>query len=213
MRFEVMLEGASDVPVVREVLTRRFGIVENQDFRLHPHQGRGKLRLDPLYRPTATQRGLLDQLPAKLRGMSHFPSDTCILVLLDVDDEDCVALLDALNNTLLKNLPKRPPTVTFRLAIEDIESWLIADFNAVKAAFPKVKLHILKAVAPDDRIGAWEALAKSLGSRPQSTTGADKFAWAMQIAPHLNLVNAPSPSFRRFIAAIDRLHSENIAQG
>lgn len=211
MRFEVMLEGASDVPVVREVLTRRFGMVENQSFRLHPHQGKGSLRLDPLYRPTPKQRGLLDQLPAKLRGMSHFPRDTCILVLLDVDDENCVTLLDHLHNTLLMNLPKRPPTVVFRLAIEEIESWLIADLQAVKLAFPKVKLNILKAVSPDDRVGAWQVLAKSLGSRPQTTTGADKFAWATQIAPHLNLVNAPSPSFRRFIAAIDRLQSEEIA--
>ena len=211
MRFAVMFEGASDVPVVREVLTRRFGMLENQDFRLHPHQGKGKLRLDPFYRPTATQRGLLDQLPAKLRGMSQFPSDTCILALLNVDDEDCVALLDALNNTLLKNLPKRPPTVTFRLAIEEIESWVIADVHAVKLAFPKVKLGILKAVTPDDDVGAWEVLAKARGSRPRSTTGADKFAWATQIAPHLNLVDAPSPSFRRFIAAIGRLQSEEIA--
>lgn len=211
MRFEVMLEGASDVPVVREVFTRRFGMVENHDFRLHPHQGKGTLRVDPLYRPRATQRGLLDQLPAKLRGMAHYTDDTCVLVLLDVDDEDCVVLLNSLKNVLLNSLPKRPARVEFRFAIEEIESWLIADLLAVKRAFPKAKLKGLKLINPDDRVGAWEALAKSLNALPNLTTGADKFAWATQIAPHLTLDDAPSPSFRRFISAIDRLRSEHAA--
>lgn len=207
MRFEVMLEGASDVPVVREVLTRHFGMVENHDFRLHPHQGKGTLQLDPMYKPKQWQRGLLDQLPAKLRGMSHYTADTCILVLLDVDDQDCKALLNDLNAQLLANLPRRPPVVRFRLAIEEIESWLIADWPAVKRAFPKAKLTALKTIQPDQRIGAWEALAKSLGATPKLTTGADKFAWAQEIAPHLNLNNPPSPSFRRFIAAVERLRA------
>jgi Domain of unknown function (DUF4276) len=204
-----MLEGASDVPVVREVFVRRFGMVENHDFRLHPHQGKGTLHADPLHKPTVMQRGLLDQLPAKLRGMAHYPSDTCVLVLLDVDDDDCEILLNTLKVGLLTKLPRRPPTVEFRLAIEEIESWLIADTQAVKSAFPRAKLGGLKSVDPDERIGAWEFLAKALGSRPDSTTGADKFAWAAQIAPHLNLDDAPSPSFRRFIAAIERLCAQH----
>ncbi len=205
MRFEVMLEGESDVPVVREVFTRRFSMVENHDFRLHPHKGKGTLQLNPNHRPEPEHRGLLDQLPAKLRGMSHYPASTCILILLDVDDEDCKVLLNSLKNSLFTNLPKRPPNVEFRLAIEEIESWLIADQTAVKSAYPRAKLNNLKAIKPDECIGAWEALAKSLSLNPKNTTGADKFAWATQIAPYLNLDNAPSPSFQRFINAIARL--------
>ena len=205
MRFEVMLEGDSDVPVVREVFQRRFGMKENLDFRLHAHQGKGALRLDPNHRPELNQRGLLDQLPAKLRGMSHLTSDTCILVLLDLDKDDCVLLLGQLKNELLNKLGKRPPNVEFRLAIEEIESWLIADHEAVKLAFPRAKVGALRIINADARVGAWEMLAKALGLRPNLITGADKFAWATEIAPHLNLDAPKSPSFRRFISAIERL--------
>jgi hypothetical protein len=203
-RFEVMLEGESDVPVIREVFTRRFAMIENQDFKLHPHKGKGTLQLDPNHRPQLTQRGLLDQLPAKLRGMSHYAADTCILILLDVDNEDCKTLLTNLKTTLYQ-LPKRPPNVEFRLAIEEIESWLIADQAAIKTAYPRAKLNILRPIAPDQCVGAWETLARSLGLHPKTTTGADKFEWATKIAPHLKLVNAPSPSFRRFIDAVERI--------
>ena len=40
--FVVLVEGASDVPAVREVMTRRFGLAEDVHFRIHPHQGKGK---------------------------------------------------------------------------------------------------------------------------------------------------------------------------
>ena len=37
-RLEVLLEGASDAPAVREILVRKFGLVEDKDFKLHPHR-------------------------------------------------------------------------------------------------------------------------------------------------------------------------------
>lgn len=35
--FEILLEGTSDVPVVKEILTRRFLLKEGVNFRIHPH--------------------------------------------------------------------------------------------------------------------------------------------------------------------------------
>jgi hypothetical protein len=46
--FEVLVEGASDLPAVRNVLTRHFGLVENEQFRIHRHKGRGSLPDDLL---------------------------------------------------------------------------------------------------------------------------------------------------------------------
>lgn len=68
MFLEILLEGASDVPTVKEILTRRFNLAEGEHFRIHPHKGKGKLPLNSLARPDVKHRGLLDQLPAKLRG-------------------------------------------------------------------------------------------------------------------------------------------------
>lgn len=203
MFIEVLTEGASDVPVVREVLVRQFGLNERVDFRIHPHWGRGKLPANPLSRPDPKHRGLFDQLPAKLRSYGSWMDEQyLVLVLADVDDDDCVQLLAELN-ALLLSLPTKPPRVLFRLAIEETESWFLADANAIKKAFPNAKLNLIQSIAPDERVGAWEKLAECLGYKP-STGAPKKTHWAEQIAPHLNL-NAPfSPSLGKLISGLKR---------
>jgi hypothetical protein len=202
--FEVLVEGASDVPAVREVLVRRFGLIEGQGFRIHPHKGRGSLPANPLARPDPRHQGLLDQLPAKLKGFgSYLGHEACVLVVVDVDDTPCHQLLADLQE-MLASLPTRPPYVLFRLAIEETESWFIADANAVKSAYPKARLQRLRAVVPDTVCGAWEVLAAALGYKPEEVTGADKSAWAKAIAPHLNLVTPTSPSLGKLLQSIER---------
>ena len=49
--FEVLVEGGSDVPVLREILTRKFKLEENTYVRSHPHKGRGKLPANLLAQP------------------------------------------------------------------------------------------------------------------------------------------------------------------
>lgn len=203
MRFEVLVEGASDVPVVREVFTRRFGMTEIDDFRIHGHKGKGRLPADPLSPPPIHLRGLLDQLPAKLRGFSHLREDECVLVLVDVDDESCVALLAKLND-LLERLPRRPPRVLFRLAIEETESWFIADHAAVLAAYPKAQTAKLRKIQPDAIVGAWEVLASALKMDPIQVTGESKYEWATRISPHLDLDSPASMSLRKLVDGIER---------
>lgn len=209
MFIEVLTEGASDAPVVREVLTRHFGLNEHLDFRIHPHRGRGNLPANPLAIPDPKRRGLFDQLPAKLRGFgSYMDENFIVLVLADVDHDNCVSLLQQLG-AMLASLPCRPPRVLFRLAIEETESWLIADTQAVRAAYPKAKLAKLNGLMPDARIGAWEKLADCLGVNTESVSGADKYKWAERIAPHLNLGAPCSPSLGKLISGLTRELSAN----
>jgi hypothetical protein len=199
--FEVLVEGGADVPAAREVLTRKFGLIENTNFRIHPHKGIGKLPQNPLAKPDPKHQGLFDQLPAKLRGFSYLGDDVCVVVLADVDNSPCHNLLADLKQ-MLSQLPERPARVLFRLAIEETESWFIADGVALKRAFPKAKLSKLPS-KPDQIIGAAEKLAEALGHTDR-ISGPDKYRWAEQIAPFLNLDAPPSPSFRKFIEGIER---------
>lgn len=199
--FEVLVEGDSDVPTVREVFQRKFGLVENENFRIHRHKGRGKLPTNPLAKPDPRHQGLLDQLPAKLRGLSYLGEAACIVVLLDADDTPCRELLNDLQQMLL-TLPKRPANVLFRLAIEETESWFIADPGAIKKAFPKARLNRLPDT-PDAIVGAAEKLAEALGLE-RRIAGPDKYKWAEKIAPHLDLDTPLSPSFRKLIEGIER---------
>ena len=204
MFIEVLTEGASDVPVVREVLVRYFGLNEHIDFRIHPHQGRGSIPLTPLAQPNPKHRGLFDQLPAKLRGFGKYMDEqSLVLVLADVDNDDCVQLLAELN-ALLLSLPSRPPRVLFRLAIEETESWFLADTHAVKNAFPNAKIGQVQNIQPDARVGAWEKLAECLGRKSTEVTGKDKTYWAEQIAPHLNFEAPYSPSLGKLISGLKR---------
>jgi len=104
---------------------------------------------------------------------------------------------------LLSKLTKKP-NVLFRLAIEETESWFIADLEALKAAFPDRPLSKLKQkrIAPDAIVGAAERLAEHLGIKPTQLTGTQKRKWALQIAPHLNFESPCSPSFGKFLAGI-----------
>ena len=197
----ILLEGWSDRPVVKALLERRFGLSEEMHFSLHPHRGKGKLPVDLLGRPASGRQGLLDQLPSKLRGMSH---RALVVVLMDLDDQDLEQQKNQLEH-MLQKLPKRPQYVLFGFAIEETESWFIADRQAVLKAYPRAKTLLLETIEPDAIVGAAEKLAKALGSK--TCTGADKTAWAESIAPHLDFNHPRSPSLRQWIADLSQAFS------
>lgn len=200
MFVEVLLEGDADVPVVREIFQRKFNLIENDNFRLHPHRGKGKLPGNPQSRPDPKHQGLLDQLPAKLRGYAHFSSEYCVIVLVDADNDDCVEL----KNRML-SLQPRPNCTLFRIAIEETESWFIADPDAIKKAYPKAKTQKLSPNNPDSICGAWEKLAETIGRKPKDCGGEDKYEWATNISPFLDLDNPKSPSLNAFITGLSKL--------
>jgi hypothetical protein len=57
MLMQVLVEGGSDVTVVREILQRRFNLVENIHFQIHPHRGKGKFPENILAKPDPRNRG------------------------------------------------------------------------------------------------------------------------------------------------------------
>lgn len=204
--FEILLEGSSDVPAVKEILTRRFNLVENVHFRIHPHRGKGKLPQNPLSKPDPKHRGLLDQLSAKLRGYSYLSEGCCVIVLCDADSTDCRELKRSLVE-LYQQLDRRPRCILFRIAVEETESWFLADTSAIRAAYPRAKVNRISN-PPDSVIGAWERLSEVLGRKPQDCDGGDKLEWASKISPHLELNEPLSPSLKAFVAGVERLVAE-----
>ena len=202
--IRVLVEGTSDVPVVREALVRGMGRVQGTDFQVYWHKGKGRLPMNPLGPPAARDETLLGQLAAKLRAFGKNDPRSPVVVVVDADRDDCLALKASLV-ALLGSLPDRPRDVIFRIAVEEMESWFVADTTAVQRAYPTVNLGVLTAIAPDAVVGAWEQLAQALGLNSDSCTGADKEDWAKAISPHLELAHPPSPSFATFIRALEQL--------
>lgn len=203
MIIEVLTEGASDVPVIREILIRHFELTEHEDFHIRPHRGRGNIPNDIHAPANPKRRGLLDQLPAKLRGYGRFMNeDFLVLVLIDADNDNPTELHERLNE-MLANITIRPPRVLFRIAVEETESWFLADRNALKKGIPKTNLALLQNIEADQIVGAWEKIAESIGKDKKAVTGSDKHYWAEKIAPFLDF-NAPySPSLSNLISGID----------
>ena len=203
--LEVLCEGSSDVPAIREILTRGCKLVEDQDFRIHPHQGKGRLPATPLAKPVQGRNTLLDLLPIKLRNygkQAQGDYETAVLVLVDADGDDCKSLKKSLVD-LLDKLDAKPARILFRIAVEETESWFIADGAAVAKAYPHAKISELKKYPADSICGAWERLAEALGLDPQYD--ADKTAWAMAISPHIDLNSPKSPSLKCLVQGMSRL--------
>jgi hypothetical protein len=205
MFFEILLEGGADVPTIRNILENRFALIEGEDFRIHPHRGKGSLPENPLQRPEINHRGLLDQLPAKLRGYGRsLDRNYCVVVIVDADDDDCKELKQKLV-ALYDSLPTKPPVVLFRIAVEETESWFLADPEAIRHAFPSAKIYKIQGIEPDQVVGAWERLAECLGKRPEDCDGRDKLEWGIKISPHLLLQPPASPSLAALLNGIDKI--------
>jgi hypothetical protein len=203
MFFEVLVEGTSDIPAVEEIFTRRFNLRKGRDFKIIPHQGKGELPSSAYTLPNPRDRTLLHQLPAKLRGYSHLTEEYCIVVLVDADDDDCIQLKTRLID-LHAQLFNQPPCILFRIAVEEMESWFIADSHAIKLAYPHAKTQRMERTEPDQICGAWELLADAIGKKPGECSRNEKTEWAKAIAPHLDLDNPKSTSLYFFIDGIRR---------
>ena len=97
MTIHILVEGPSE-----QAFLDRWGkrLLKAVPFRVHPHQGKGELPKDPSKKPDPRHRGLLDQLPAKLRAFagSLNPKVDGVLVLVDADTDDPRALADRIRD-------------------------------------------------------------------------------------------------------------------
>lgn len=139
---------------------------------------------------------LLKRLPDRLRGYAAWlPNDYRIVVVVDRDDNDCQALKQHLeqmvNDAGLRsrsNAGGQPYQVVNRLAIEELEAWYFGDWNAVRAAYPRVPGTIpsqAKYRDPDAITGGtWEAFERVLQRAGYFQTGLRKIEAARAVAEH-----------------------------
>lgn len=126
--LEVLVEEPSMEAAIGVLLPK---ILPSIEVRVHPHQGK---------------HDLLDKLPARLKGYSSWILETWrIVIIVDRDDQDCEQLKRELEAyaadaglATRSTAPAGPWVVVNRLAIEELEAWYFGDWEAVRAAFPRV---------------------------------------------------------------------------
>ena len=160
------------------------------------------------------KQDLLRNLEARLRGYAAWlPTDRRIIVLVDRDDDDCLALKARLEQSATKvGLRTRssggglPWQVVNRIAIEELEAWYFGDWEAVRAVFPRMpdSIPARAAYRHADAIkgGTAQTLEHVLQEHGYCKGGLQKIPTARAVGQAFDPGRCQSPSFRTFHAAL-----------
>lgn len=207
MHFEILIEDRSGEVLLQSLLTKIFG--ENgglHSWRTHAYRGIGRVPPDLRGKTDPWKRVILNQLPRILAGYgkSLQGQDSAVVVVVDLDDRECIGFKQELVQVLVCCHPR--PRALFRIAVEETEAWLLGDRSAVRKAFPRAKLNVLDSYVQDSICGTWEVLADAvfpggsskLKSEGYPRIGEEKCKWASLIGMHLDMESNLSPSLRAF---------------
>ena len=207
MHFEILAEDASGSIALGHILEKILGAnYTEHSWRMHPYRGKGRLPNDLYGAPNPQNQQLLNNLPSLLRGLGRSldESTSVVVVVVDLDDDDCLRFKQDLLNVLNTCNPR--PKTLFRIAIEESEAWLLGDRAAVKAAYPNARDAVLNGYAQDSICSTWEVLADAVHQGGAAklkqlgfpADGEAKCEWARNIAPHMDIDSNNSKSFQVF---------------
>ncbi|HUW30965.1 MAG TPA: DUF4276 family protein, partial [Planctomycetota bacterium] len=91
-----------------------------------------------------------------------------------------------------------------RLAIEELEAWYFGDWEAVRAAYPRLPGTIPARYRDPDAVkgGTWEALERLMQKAGYFRGGLRKIELAGMVAPNMDPARNASSSFKAFSAAL-----------
>ena len=212
MHIEILVEDSSGAKLLETLLSKLLGEQGNpHSWRVHGYKGIGRIPKDLNASADPAKRILLDRLPRLLQGYGRTPGIDAVVVVLDTDKRNCVDFLAELKTLAAGCIPAS--NTLFRLAIEEGEAWYLGDRQALKAAYPRVKIDVLNRYAQDSACDTWELLADAVhpgGSAAIKKAGWPlpgqvKHEWAEKIGPLLDPDRNLSPSFGKLRDGLRRL--------
>jgi hypothetical protein len=212
MHIEVLVEDSSGAKLIETLMPRVIGQYgQPHTWRIIDYKGIGRIPRDLSTAADPAKRALLNQLPRVLNGCGRTPGIDAVVVVVDTDQRECSAFLKELKGLLARCHAK--PNTLFRLAIEEMEAWLLGDRQALLAAYPKARKDVLANYRQDSICGTWELLADAIhpgGSNAIRKAGWPlpgevKHAWASQIGPRMDVELNQSPSFIKFRDGLRKL--------
>lgn len=196
MRVELLLEEPSAAELMQVIFPRlRPGVA----FRCRAHRN---------------WQELLQKLPLLLRGyaqrMQYGEPDLRIVVVMDADSlgvrrlQELEAIAQAAGLTTDATAAGQRFVVLNRLAVNELESWLLGDRQAVQTAYPRIRFGSLKP-DPDYLAKPSDKLLEMLQQIGLFPNGPRKPEWARTIGAHMDPVQNASTSFRLFQQGIAAL--------
>lgn len=219
MHFEILVEDASGELLLSSLLPKILGKNgDSHSWRTHAYKGIGRIPRDLRGKTDPWKRIILDRLPRILAGYGRSlqGTDSAVVVVVDLDDRNCVGFKQELLHIQNRCHPR--PKVLFRLAIEEMEAWLLGDRTAIVKAFPRARMNALHTYRQDSICGTWEKLADalfpggSLALKAQGypRIGAEKCRWATLIGRYLDVESNLSRSLRVFRFGLLKLSSAGV---
>lgn len=162
---------------------------------------------------------LLQRLPKRLEGYSTWlPETDRIIVVVDRDDDECHRLKAQLEgyalaaNLSTRSNPKENRFIVInRIVVEELEAWYFGDWQAVRAAYPRVSPTVphKEPYRDPDAIagGTAEAFERVLKRARYFKTGLRKIEAADAIATHMDPIQNRSHSFQVFRNALVELNT------
>lgn len=219
MIFEILVEDQSGQKLLEHIFSkykdeRKVRIEEH--YRSYRGIGGFKKGKDAL---NIKSQHLLDELSKRLRALQeayrYNDQEMCIAVVVDNDKRDTSQFYQALIDVAHK------AGITadhfFSIAVEEMEAWMLGDFDAIVKAYPKQKDRILSKYTQynqDSICGTWEVLADLLTKnglkefRTRNPTfaeiGKSKYEWADLIGRQMKIRENKSPSFQKFLGELDK---------
>jgi Domain of unknown function (DUF4276) len=174
---------------------------------------------DVEYFPFSGKPDLLRKLPDRLRGYAKWApaAGIRIVVLVDRDDDDCHQLKARLENiaseagltTLTASPSGHGVMLLNRIVVEELESWLLGDVDALRRAYPKLPVGLAAQARFRDPEnvpgGCWEALEGVLQEHGYHSRGLRKIQLADDVAPHMSTETNRARSFAAFCDGVRRL--------
>jgi hypothetical protein len=207
--FQILVEDSSGEALLEHIVPKIIG--ESNSYEIKHYKGIG--RIPPGLKPGSDpkKRILLDQLPRLVSGygsvLSRYPETypAVLVIVCDLDRRCLKEFRDSIMQSIHRCINK--PETILCLAVEEGESWLLGDTQAVVSAYPKARAEILDSYIPDSICGTWEVLANAvhaggskalMGLGGQAVSG-KKHEWANAIGPLIDLDRNKSPSLKYFV--------------
>jgi len=160
---------------------------------------------------------LLRRLPDRLRSYAGWAvsAGVKVVVVVDRDADDCRELkarLEKMSDQAGLVSSGSGPTVLNRIVVEELESWLLGDVEALRRAYPRLPVGLAAQARFRDPEnvpgGCWEALEYVLQQHGYYQVGLSKGRLAEDVAQHMDVENNQAPSFRAFRDGVRRLAGE-----
>ncbi|MCX7699478.1 MAG: DUF4276 family protein [Gemmataceae bacterium] len=195
-RLVFFVEEPSMEAFLRALLPRFLS--PSRTFEIHPIQGK---------------RDLLANLESRLKSYAKWlPPSWRIFVLIDRDDDDCQRLKGDLEQIAARaglcsrSRSRKNWQIVNRIAIEELEAWYFADWDAVLAAYPKVSRTVPRQprYRNPDAIsgGTWESFERILRGHGYFKGGLPKIEVARILGQRVDPARCRSDSFRCFWTAV-----------